>query len=304
MPPQRIQKVIAAAGLASRREAERLIAAGRVTVDGRVATLGEAVDPESVAIELDGRPIGEPAPIVHLVVHKPAGVTATVRDPHATATVLSLVPPDLVAGLRLYPVGRLDRDSEGLLVITNDGAWADRVLHPRYGVEREYAVGLCGPLTEDQYDNLAAGIRLEEGIGRFGHLRRMTPTEIHALSAVVRPGPDELVWYRVTLAQGWKRQVRRMFAAVGAPVERLVRVRIGTLRLGDLHAGGVRRLTTAEVHSLGEGRLAPPRRPVEHAPADGDGHRVGASNGHGTVHPESSPGRPERAGPGHEREPW
>ena len=138
MPEERVGKLLAAAGIASRRGADALIAAGRVTLDGRVADLGEKADPALAAIAVDGRTVDVIgaliAPAVHLALHKPAGVTSTVADRHAARTVLELVPARLVTpGVRLYPVGRLDRDSEGLLLLTNDGAWTDRVLHPRHG---------------------------------------------------------------------------------------------------------------------------------------------------------------------------
>ncbi|MGZ8501309.1 MAG: pseudouridine synthase [Candidatus Limnocylindrales bacterium] len=259
MAPERLQKVIAAAGIASRREAERLIAAGRVTVDGRPATIGESVEPGQAVIAVDGRPVGEASALVHLVVHKPLGVTSTTRDRHAAATVLDLVPRALAGSGRLYPVGRLDLDSEGLIVLTNDGAWADRVLHPRFGVEREYAIGLVTPLTAAQMAALRAGVRLEEGMATLGHLRPMTGVEIRGLAAVLDPPPPELAWYRATLEQGWKRQLRRMFAANGAPIARLARVRIGTVRIGTLRAGAVRPLSAAEVRTLGAGRLAAAR---------------------------------------------
>lgn len=253
MPAERLGKVLAAAGIASRRGADALIESGRVTVDGRVATLGESADPARQAIAVDGRPVsGAPVRHVYLAVHKPIGVTSTAADRHAARTVLELVPQDLApAGGRLYPVGRLDRDSEGLLLLTNDGEWTDRVLHPRYGVEREYAVGVAVPLDRDRREALAAGIPLEEGTARLIGLRPATRTETARLADLLAPRPAPgLTWYRVVLAHGWKRQVRRMFAAVGAPVERLVRVRVGTLRL-DLPSGGVRRLGPAEVRRLG-----------------------------------------------------
>jgi 23S rRNA pseudouridine2605 synthase len=255
MPEERIGKVLAAAGIASRRGADLLVAAGRVTVDGRPAVLGERVDPDQAAIAVDGRPVGGPAGLVHLALHKPAGVTSTVADRHAERTVLDLIPRDLApAGLRLYPVGRLDRDSEGLLLITNDGPWTDHVLHPRGGVEREYAVALAVPLEGRQRAALAAGIELDEGIGRLDGLRPATRTETVALGRLVAPPyPPTLAWYRATLRQGWKRQLRRMFAAVGAPVVRLVRVRVGAVRL-DLPVGRARALTAAEVRRV----TAPP----------------------------------------------
>lgn len=256
MPSERLGKVLAAAGVASRRGADALIAAGRVTVDGRVATLGESAEPARQAIAVDGRPLAPVAPThVYVAVHKPAGVTSTAADRHAARTVLELVPPDLAPrGTRLYPVGRLDLDSEGLLLLTNDGAWTDRVLHPRYGVEREYAVAVASPLGREQREALAAGIPLEEGTARLVGLRPATRTETARLGELLTPRPSRaLTWYRVVLAHGWKRQVRRMFSAVGAPVERLVRVRVGTLRL-DLPSGGARRLESAEVRRLGAPR--------------------------------------------------
>jgi 23S rRNA pseudouridine2605 synthase len=258
MPAERLGKVLAAAGVASRRGADALVEAGRVTVDGRPAVLGEKVDPASQAVAVDGRPIGAAAAAtVHLAVHKPVGVTSTVADRHAARTVLDLVPPGLVpAGTRLYPVGRLDRDSEGLLLLTNDGAWTERVLHPRHGVEREYAVAVGVPLDGRQRATLAAGIPLEEGIARVVSLRPATRTETSLLGALVDPPlAGGLAWYRVVLAHGWKRQIRRMLAAVDAPVLRLVRVRVGTLRL-DLPAGGARLLTPAEVRRLAAARPA------------------------------------------------
>lgn len=256
MALERVQKVIAAAGVASRREAERLIEAGRVMIDGRPARLGDSVEPGLAVVTVDGRPVGAAVALVHLVLHKPPRVTATTRDRHADRTVLDLVPAELAGGARLFPVGRLDLESEGLILVTNDGAWADRVLHPRFGVEREYAIGLRSPLDREQSDRLDAGIRLDEGLATLRHLRPMTGAEIRRLAAVLDPRPPELAWYRATLTQGWKRQLRRMFAAVGAPVTRLARVRIGTVRLDDLPSSGARLLTAAEIRSLGAGRVS------------------------------------------------
>jgi 23S rRNA pseudouridine2605 synthase len=254
MPPERLQKVLAAAGVASRRGAESMIAAGRVTVDGRVATLGSQADPDRSVITVDGRVIGAAAAHAYLLLHKPGGVTSTTRDRHAETTVLDLIPTALVPdGALLYPVGRLDQDSEGMLLLTNDGAWADRVLHPRHGVEREYAIALERELDHDQVDALRAGIPLEEGRATLSGLRRMTAIEVQRLEALVRPAPPELAWYRATLTQGWKRQLRRMFGAVGAPVARLVRVRIGPVRIDGLRSGATRPLKAPEVRGLGAG---------------------------------------------------
>lgn len=261
MPEERIQKVLASAGVASRRAAEELVAKGRVRVDGRVATIGQKVDPSLAAIEVDGLPVGIGAARAYVALHKPAGVTSTTHDRHAEMTVLDLIPTALVPdGTRLYPVGRLDQDSEGLILLTNDGDWADRVLHPRFGVEREYAIALRQPLTSEQARALSAGIKLEEGLAKLvGPLRTARAVDTHELAAVLDPPPDPaLSWYRATLSQGWKRQLRRMFGAVEAPIERLVRVRIGGLRLGKLQAGRARHLHQPEIRAfLGE---PPPAR--------------------------------------------
>jgi 23S rRNA pseudouridine2605 synthase len=255
MTVERLQKVLAAAGVASRRASEALIAAGRVTVEGRVARLGDQVDPATAHIELDGRPVGDAARPTYLLLHKPAGVTSTTRDRHADTTVIDLIPTALVPdGARLYPVGRLDLDSEGLLLLTNDGGWSERVLHPRYGVEREYAVGVAAPLGAEAFGALEAGIPLEEGLATVHHLRLMTEIEVRRLADLIRPAPSPtLSWYRATLRQGWKRQLRRMFGAVGVPIERLIRVRIGPVRIDGLSSGRVRPLKAPEVRGLAAG---------------------------------------------------
>ena len=141
-----------------------------------------------------------------------------------------------------------------MLLLTNDGEWADRVLHPRHGVEREYAIALATPLTNDQADALQAGMPLTEGLATLGALRPMTAIEAQRLGDLLRPTPSpELTWYRATLTQGWKRQLRRMFGAVGAPVQRLVRVRIGPVRIDGLRSGVVRQLKAPEIRGLGAG---------------------------------------------------
>jgi 23S rRNA pseudouridine2605 synthase len=247
--PIRLQKALAAAGVASRRGADDLVAAGRVTVNGEPAEVGQKVDPSVDANAVDGRPIVPAGRRRYLAINKPPGVTSTVSDRHAERTVLDLVPASLLPpGARLYPVGRLDKDSEGLLLLTDDGDWTQRLLHPRYRVEREYAVALRWQLEPEQERDLLKGIQLDEGLATLVSLRAATSVEAARLD-----GPDgrrRSSWYRAVLTQGWKRQLRRMFAAVGAPVERLVRVRIGTLRLDDLPPGGVRELTAAERERL------------------------------------------------------
>lgn len=247
----RLQKVLADAGIASRRASEALIAAGRVSVNGRPASVGQRVDPARDAVAVDGEPVGAATEHVYLVLAKPAGVTSTVSDRHAAQTVLDLVPAGLRGRTaRLYPVGRLDRDSEGLVMLTNDGDWAQRLLHPRHEVEREYAVGVSMPLSDEQARALAQGIRMEEGIARLEGLRRLSDDELGALRRTVGGRVDELAWYRAVLRQGWKRQLRRMFFAVGQSVERLVRVRFGTLELAGMRLGEVRELSAAQAHRL------------------------------------------------------
>src|SRR5262245_58534367 len=179
----RIQKALADAGIASRRAAETLVAAGRVEVNGTPATIGQKVDPARDRIRVDGRPLPSRQTGVYLAVAKPAGVTSTVRDRHADRTVLSMLPAGGRDLGRIYPVGRLDRDSEGLLLLTNDGDWAQRVLHPRFGVEREYAFGLPEALSESQARALLDGVALDEGIARFSSLRPATHAEVQRLEA-------------------------------------------------------------------------------------------------------------------------
>jgi 23S rRNA pseudouridine2605 synthase len=264
----RVQKALADAAVSSRRAAEALVEAGRVTINGERATLGQRVRVGVDVIAVDGRTIGERPRAVHLALNKPAGVTSTVSDRHATRTVIDLVPQDVArrAG-RLYPVGRLDRESEGLILLTNDGDWAQGVSHPSHGVEREYAVGVAAPLAADQVRSLLEGVELEEGVARVRSMRLQTDTEtrrLHALAGTPHRSP-RLHWYRVVLTQGWKRRIRRMLASLGAPVVRLVRVRIGPIRLVDLAPGEVRELAAAERDAL-----APQRgrgRPQDDGPA-------------------------------------
>lgn len=243
----RIQKALADAGIASRRASEVLVAAGRVLIDGRPAAVGQRVDPTAARITVDGRVVGQRSPSVYLALNKPHGVTSTVADRHAQTTVVDLVPPDLRrAHGRIYPVGRLDRDSEGLLLLTNDGAWAQRLIHPRHELEREYAIGVGEDLDRHQEDALGEGVELEEGTARVTGMRHATEIETRRLEALMGHAAGPLVWYRAVLRQGWRRQLRRMFTAVGMPVQRLIRVRIGTLRLDDLPPGRVRELSAAE----------------------------------------------------------
>jgi 23S rRNA pseudouridine2605 synthase len=243
----RIQKALADAGIASRRASEALVVAGRVLVDGVPASVGQRVDPATDRITVDGRVVGDRSPSVYLVLNKPPGVTSTVSDRHAATKVVDLIPPAVrKTHGRIYPVGRLDRDSEGLLLLTNDGSWAQRLIHPRHEVEREYAIGVQRPLDTAMGEALAEGIELDEGVARLTGLRQATDIETRRLEALMTRSDEPLTWYRAVLRQGWRRQLRRMFTAVGMPVQRLIRVRIGTLRLDDLPPGRVRELSAAE----------------------------------------------------------
>jgi 23S rRNA pseudouridine2605 synthase len=231
-PPERLQKVLAGRGYGSRRTCEALIAAGRVTVNGTVAALGRRVDPETDLVEVDGAPVGTKAGLVHYLLNKPAGVVTTARDTHGRPTVVELVP----ASPRVFPVGRLDAETEGLLLLTNDGELANRIAHPRHGVAKEYLATVAGgAVSPGAIRRLREGVELDDG-----------PT---APARVSQPSPGVL---RITIHQGRNRQVRRMCAAVGHPVTRLVRTRIGPIQDRRLKPGSWRPLTPDEVRSLAE----------------------------------------------------
>lgn len=235
MPAVRLQRLLASAGLCSRREAERWIEAGRVRVNGRPATLGQGADPGQDEITVDGRPLVPDAPL-YWMAHKPRGLLSTRRDPEGRPTVLSLLPRGLP---RLFPVGRLDADTEGLVLLTNDGALAHRLLHPSLGNEREYRVTVRGEPSEETFRKLSRGIDLEDG--------RTAPTRI---SGVRRDRKADEARFDLVMIEGRKRQIRRMLAAVGHPVRSLLRIRMGTLRLGDLPLGAARPLSAEELRRL------------------------------------------------------
>jgi 23S rRNA pseudouridine2605 synthase len=232
-PRQRLQKVLARAGLGSRRACEDLIREGRVTVNGQVAALGDRVDPRTDRVEVDGSRVPLDPELRYLVLHKPRGVVTTARDPQGRPDVSRYYPE----GVRVFPVGRLDRDTEGLLVLTNDGELANRLLHPRYGVEREYLAEVEGRPTERALSALRRGVELEDGPARVAAVRRVG--DVGERGAV-----------RIVMTEGRKREVRRLLEAVGLPVRRLVRVRFGPIRLGRLGPGEVRELDAAEVREL------------------------------------------------------
>ena len=227
----RLAKYLAHGGVASRRAAEDLIRAGRVTVDGEVVgDLGRQLR-GGEEVRVDGEAVGGAEERGVWLVHKPAGVVSTARDTHGRPTVVSLVPN---AGARLYPVGRLDADTTGLILVTNDGELANRLMHPRYEVPRTYVATVRGgPVGESALRALRSGVRLEDGV--------TAPASVRAL------GPDRL---ELVMHEGRKRQVRRMCAAVGHPVVALRRVAFGPLTLGGLAEGEARRLDAAEVEAL------------------------------------------------------
>lgn len=233
--PTRLQKLIAAAGLASRREAERWILAGRVSVNGRPVTRpGATADPAMDRIEVDGCPLPATPPLRYVLLHKPAGVLTTRRDLRGRRVVFDLL-PDL--GVRLHAVGRLDADTEGLLLLTNHGSLTYRLTHPRYGVRRRYQAWVDGPVPDAALRQLRRGVVLEDGLAR--------PESVRRLPTAGAGGGLELV-----LREGRYREVRRLLRAVGLRVHRLVRVGFGPLNLGALPPGAWRELTAREVAAL------------------------------------------------------
>ncbi|HAF67842.1 MAG TPA: MFS transporter [Acidimicrobiaceae bacterium] len=227
---ERLQKVLARSGIASRRVSEDLINSGRVTLNGEVATLGDKAR-ESDHIELDGVPVLRNPDLVHYLLHKPQGVLSTARDPEGRETVVDLVSSEA----RVFPVGRLDADSEGLIILTNDGDLTQRLTHPSFGVPKEYLAHVEGTPSRSAIRYLREGIELEDGV--------TAPAEVSMPQ-------DGLL--RLVIHEGRNRQVRRMCEAVGHPVLRLVRVRIGPIKDPSLSAGEWRKMTRDEVRSLYE----------------------------------------------------
>jgi pseudouridine synthase len=230
---ERLQKVLAHAGVASRRAVEEMISAGRIAVNGRTARLGQKVDPEKDEVEVDGSRVPLKADLVWYLLNKPTGVVTTASDPDGRTTVLDLID----APTRVWPVGRLDIDSEGAVIVTNDGDLTQRLTHPSYEVPRTYLVEVGGGISEPAMRRLASGVELDDGAATPIHVRLV---QRHAGAALVE----------MTIAEGRNRQVRRMIEAVGGRVTRLVRVSIGPLMLGRLKPGTARRLAPAEVRSL------------------------------------------------------
>jgi len=230
---ERVQKTLARAGFGSRRACEELIAAGRVEINGRQASLGDRVDPRVDEVRVDGHRVSADPGLRYLALHKPRGVTSSMRDPHAERDLTRLLP----RGPRVFAVGRLDRETEGLLLLTNDGDLAHRLAHPRHGVEKEYLAEVDGAPTARHLARLRRGVRLEDGLARAADAR------LAGRSA----GRGAV---RVVMTEGRKREVRRMLEAVGLPVRRLIRTRVGPVRLGRLRPGETRELTAQEVRAL------------------------------------------------------
>ena len=268
---ERLQKVLAAAGLGSRRSCEELITSGRVEVDRVVVTqLGTRIDPFRQEIRVDGERLPDPKRVVFML-NKPVGVVTTNYDPSGRPRVVDLVPGDQ----RLFAIGRLDRMSEGLILVTNDGELANLLAHPRYGVEKKYLVQVAGVPTADTLDKLRRGIQLAEGTARAQHV---TLKSQHKQSAVLE----------MVLDEGKNREIRRMLAHLGHKVHQLKRVAVGTLSLGGLLPGQHRQLAWSEIDALRRDALAhvgPARPPVD----------AGRSRGRRS---DGRPGRGDRQGRG------
>lgn len=229
---ERLQKLIAQAGICSRREAEKIISTGRVTVDGKIIReLGAKADPSKNKIRVDDKPLTFSAEKIYLMLNKPRGYVSTVHDERGRKTVLDLLGENFSE--RVYPVGRLDLNSEGLLLLTNDGDLTNALIHPRYEVYKTYRVKISGVVTEDKLDRLRAGIELDDGLTE--------PAEVYLLD-------KDLV--EVTIHEGRNRQVRRMFAAIGCDVKRLRRIKFAGLTLDGLQVGKFRTLTAEEISRL------------------------------------------------------
>ncbi|HXT50378.1 MAG TPA: pseudouridine synthase, partial [Thermoanaerobaculia bacterium] len=240
MAAERLQKILARAGIASRRKAEELIAGGLVTVNGKVAALGDRADSTVDSVKVEGKRVPPPGPQRYVLLNKPPGYVSTVSDPERRPTVIDLVPPALRKAL--VPVGRLDFQSEGLLLLTTDGEWAQRIAHPRYGCAKTYEVKVKGMPEERDIERLRRGMWIEG--------QRTLPAEVRLLRTTGRGRETGNSWWEVVLRQGRSRQIREMFFRIGNGVLKLHRVAIGPLRDPQLPSGAYRELTEDEVEQL------------------------------------------------------
>ncbi len=276
MSAERIQKILARAGIAARRKSEELIREGRVTVNGQVATIGEKADPLVDSIKLDGKRIQAPQAHRYLLLNKPKGFLTAVSDPEGRPTVMDLVPVPLRKAL--VPVGRLDFHTEGLLILTDDGEFANRLSHPRYGCHKTYEVKVKGAPEPGQVDRLRRGIVLDG--------RRTSPCRIDEVrTTAVRGEEGGNAWFLVELAEGRTRQIREMFFRIGHPVQKLRRIAIGALRDADLPVGSLRELSEAELRTLRRATIEVNARPKASA---GKGRRSQSA-------PAKEPERREKA---------
>jgi 23S rRNA pseudouridine2605 synthase len=269
---ERLQKILANAGYGSRRTCEGMIEEGRVAVDGHIAKVGDKADPATQRITLDGEPIRRPQGHTYVALYKPRGYITTTSDPEGRRTIMDLIP----LTQRLYPVGRLDADSEGLLLLTDDGELTERLTHPRYGHARVYRVLVTGEPSAETIERWRRGVTLDDRKANFSQVQ-------------VEQQERGQTWLRVTVHEGRKHLVRRIVAALGHPAQRLIRMEMGSLKLGDLSIGRWRYLSTGEINALRKeagltrsepaprreprGRYDRPRQemPRQHKPAGGRG---------------------------------
>ncbi len=231
---ERLQKILADYGIASRRHAEKLILEGRVTVNGQIAVIGQKADPEKDYIKVDGKLLIKPEPKVYFAFYKPRKVITSLLDPQGRPTV-----KDYLKGIkfRVYPVGRLDFDSEGLLLLTNDGELAYRVMHPSSRIEKTYLVKVDGIIKEDKIEKLRKGVKIDGKIA--------VPVSVNLVKILKANS-----WIKITLHEGRKRQIRKMLQRVGHPVIRLIRIAIDGIKLGNLKPGQIRPLKREEIEEL------------------------------------------------------
>ena len=273
MALERLQKILAHAGVASRRKAEVLIESGHVSVNGKIVReLGSKADLDEDLIQVDGRTIREEQDKVYYVLYKPAGCVTTLSDPEGRATIknyLEHIPE------RVYPVGRLDYDAEGALIVSNDGDLAHLLMHPRYGVRRTYLAKVHGVPRAEQIERLLSGVRLEDGRAR-------------ALEAELHSRTPKNTWVRVVVAEGRQHLVKRLMEAVGAPVQKLYRADYGGIDVAGMRPGELRELTRAEVQHLRDQAGKKPE-------ASARPRRVSLpARRHGHGPPSGSPGRRRR----------